>query len=93
MSEEHTSRKAPKGAEPEMRPDYDFAGAVRGKYYRRYVESTNVVVIDPDVHEKFKNSAAVNEALRTLIRAAGEGRGLTKRRTRTRTKAARAGGR
>ena len=93
MSEEHTSRKAPKVAEPEMRPDYDFAGAVRGKYYRRYVESTNVVVIDPDVHEKFKNAAAVNEALRTLIRAAGEGRGLTKRRTRTRAKAARAGGR
>jgi hypothetical protein len=76
-----------------MRSEYDFSGAVRGKYYRRYVESSNVVVIDADVHEKFKNSAAVNEALRTLIRAAGKGRGLTKRRTRARARAARAGGR
>jgi hypothetical protein len=86
-------RKAPHAAEPEMRSEYDFSGAVRGKYYKRYLESTNVVVIEPDVHEKFKNSAAVNEALRTLIRAAGKGRGLTKRRTRTRARAARAGGR
>lgn len=93
MSERHTSRKPSKAAEPEMRPEYDFSGAVRGKYYRRYLESSNVVVIAPDVHEKFKNSAAVNEALRTLIRAAGKKRGLTKRPTRSRAKAARAGGR
>ena len=85
--------KALRAAEPDMRPEYDFSGAVRGKYYKRYLESSNVVVIEPDVHEKFKNSAAVNEALRTLIRAAGKGRGLTKRPTRTRAKAARAGGR
>ncbi|MGH7487982.1 MAG: hypothetical protein ACREMY_20640 [bacterium] len=65
--------KAPRAAEPEMRPEYDFSGAVRGKYYRRYLGSSNVVVIEPDVHKKFKNSAAVNEALRTLIRASGKG--------------------
>jgi len=76
-----------------MRPEYDFSGAVRGKYYRRYLESSNVVVIEPDVHSKFKNSAAVNDALRTLMRAAGKRRGLTKRPTRTRAKTARAGGR
>lgn len=76
--------KAPHAAEPEMRSEYDFSGAVRGKYYKRYLESTNVVIIEPDVHERFKNAAAVNEALRTLIRAAGKGRGQTKRRTRTR---------
>jgi hypothetical protein len=85
--------KGPYAAEPEMRSEYDFSGAVRGKYYKRYLESTNVVVIEPDVHEKFKNSAAVNKALRTLIRTAGKGRGPTKRRTRTRARAARAGGR
>ena len=93
MSERHTSRKPPKVSEPEIRPEYDFSGAVRGKYYRRYLESSNVVVIEPDVHSKFKNSAAVNDALRTLIRAAGKRRGLIKRPTRTRAKAARAGGR
>ena len=80
-------------AKSEIRPEYDFSGGVRGKYYRRYIASTNVVVLEPDVHKRFKNAAAVNEALRTLIRAAGEGRGLTKRPTRTRAKAARAGGR
>ncbi len=80
-------------AKSEMRSEYDFSGGVRGKYYRRYIASTNVVVLEPDVHKRFKNAAAVNEALRTLIRAAGEGRGLTKRPTRTRAKAARAGGR
>jgi len=85
-------RKPLHAAEPEMRPEYDFSGALRGKYYRRYHESSNVVVLEPDVHEKLKNAKAVDEALRTLIRAAGKGRGLTKRRTRTRAKAARAGG-
>ena len=71
-----------------MRTEYDFSGAVRGKYYERYLESTNVVVLDPDVHEKFKNASEVNEALRTLIRAAGVKRGLTKRSTRTARKRA-----
>jgi len=76
-------RKSQKSAASEMRTEYDFSGAVRGKYYRRYLESTNVVVLDPDVHEKFKNAAEVNDALRTLIRAAGVKRGLTRRSTRT----------
>ena len=49
-----------------MRPEYDFSSAVRGKYYERYLESTNVVVLDPDVAKQFKNSTAVNEALRSL---------------------------
>ncbi len=93
MNERHTSRKPLKVSEPEMPSEYDFSGAVRGKYYRRYLESSNVVVIEPDVHRKFKNSAAVNDALRTLIRAAGKGRGLTKRPVRPHAKAARAGGR
>ncbi len=77
MSVRNTRVKPIKASASEMRREYDFSGAVRGKYYRRYVESSNVVVIDPDIHERFKNAAAVNEALRTLIRAAGPERGLT----------------
>jgi hypothetical protein len=77
MSVKNTKVKPIKASEPEMRPQYDFSDAVRGKYYRRYLESSNVVVIDPDIHERFKNAAAVNEALRTLIRATGSERGLT----------------
>ncbi|MEW6688064.1 MAG: hypothetical protein AB1452_03125 [Pseudomonadota bacterium] len=92
MSERHTSRKPLKASEPEMRPEYDFSAAVRGKYYRRYMDSSNVVVLPPNVHEKFKNGSAVNEALRTLIRAAGRKRGPAKS-TWTRTKAAHARGR
>ena len=30
-------------------PEYDFSGAVRGKYYERYQQGTNVVLLDPDV--------------------------------------------
>ena len=52
-----------------MRAEYDFSGGVRGKYYKRYMESSNVVVLEPDVHKRFKNSSAVNKALRSLIRA------------------------
>jgi hypothetical protein len=43
----------------EMRPEYDFSGGVRGKYYEAYKQSTNVV-----------DSASVNEALRLLTKIA-----------------------
>ena len=88
MSEKTMKRKSQKSVASDMRAEYDFSGAVRGKYYRRYLESTNVVVLEPDVHEKFRNAAEVNQALRTLIRAAGMKRGLTKRSTRTARKRA-----
>jgi len=51
----------------EMLPEYDFSGAVRGKYYKRYHVGTNVVLLDADVAEVFPNSASVNEALRLLV--------------------------
>ena len=34
------SRNRPKVPRPGMRPEYDFAGGVRGKYYKRYHEDT-----------------------------------------------------
>lgn len=90
MNEKITKHKV---TEPEMRPEYDFSGGVRGKYYKRYMESSNVVVLEPDVHKRFRNAAAVNKALRSIIREEGSRRGLTKRSTRTRAKSARAGNR
>ncbi|MBW4579175.1 MAG: hypothetical protein KME42_06345 [Tildeniella nuda ZEHNDER 1965/U140] len=54
----------------EMRPEYDFSGGIRGKYYEAYMQSSNVVVLDPDVAEIFRDSAAVNEALRLLAKIA-----------------------
>ena len=53
-----------------MRPEYDFSKAVRGKYHRAYQESTNIVVLEPDVAARFKNSRAVNKALRAVLKAA-----------------------
>ena len=55
--------------EDELRPEYDLSKlgkGVRGKYYRQYQESTNVVVIDSDLHEDFPNAKAVNDALREV---------------------------
>jgi len=53
----------------DSRPEYDFGGGVRGKYAQRFREGTNIVVLDPDVAAEFKDSAAVNQALRQLLKA------------------------
>ena len=68
MSEKHTSRKPQKVSEPEMRSGYDFSGAIRGKYFKKYLEGTNVVVLEPDVAKRFKTSASVNKVLRTYLK-------------------------
>lgn len=56
-----------KPASDEMRPEYDFRGGVRGKYYERYKAGTNVVLLEPDVAKVFRDSATVNEALRRYL--------------------------
>ena len=66
----------------EMRAEYDFdySQAVRGKYYDRLMkEGSNVVVLDPDVAQRFRSSAAVNEALRELLKVSQTTRRLTTR--------------
>lgn len=50
-----------------MRAEYDIRGGVRGKYYERYRQGTNVIVLDPDVAAVFRDSQSVNQALRLLI--------------------------
>jgi hypothetical protein len=62
-------KKSSKPTRNGMREEYDFSQGERGKYSRRYVEGTNVVVLDPDVAKKFPNSKSVNASLRKLIRA------------------------
>jgi len=56
----------------ELRPYYDFSGGVRGKYAAEYAKGTNVAVIEPELAKLFPDSEAVNEALRTLVRAAAK---------------------
>ncbi|HKH43569.1 MAG TPA: hypothetical protein VKM72_02785 [Thermoanaerobaculia bacterium] len=53
-----------------MLPEYDFSAAVRGKYYQRYQQGTNIVVLEPDVAAAFSNSEAVNDALRSWLKIA-----------------------
>jgi len=52
----------------DMREEYDFSGGVRGKYAARYAQGTNLVRLDPDVARVFPDSAAVNDALRALVK-------------------------
>jgi len=74
----------------EMRPEYnfDYSRAVRGKYYRRLIkEGANVIVLEPDVAKVFRNSADVNDALRSLLKVSEVTRRLTTRSSsRSRTK-------
>jgi hypothetical protein len=49
-----------------MSEEYDLRGGVRGKYAARYAEGTNVVVLDPDVADVFKDAKSVNMALRAI---------------------------
>ena len=55
----------------ELRPEYmraDFPGGfVRGKYAKRLKESSNIVVLRPEVALAFPNEEAVNDALLSLI--------------------------
>lgn len=51
----------------DMRAEYDLRGGVRGKYYDRYQQGTNVVLLDPDVASVFRDSVTVNEALRRYL--------------------------
>ncbi|MDM8554113.1 hypothetical protein QUF75_05225 [Desulfococcaceae bacterium HSG7] len=58
----------------ELRDEYklsDFpAPLVRGKYAERLRESSNVIMLKPEVAEVFPNEEAVNSALLSLIKLA-----------------------
>ena len=67
--------------EDDLRPEFnfDYSKAVRGKYYRRIMkEGTNVAILEPDVAKAFRTSAAVNEALRSLLQISETTRRLTR---------------
>lgn len=82
-----------KKAKPELndwlRPGYkrsDFGGLVRGKYAKRIQESTNVIVLDPQVAKVFPNDEAVNSALRGLMGSAPAAAPKSKRKSKSNTK-------
>ena len=53
-----------------MQPEYDFSSGVRGKHHDTYRGGTNVVLLEPDVAEVFRDSDSVNAALRALAQVA-----------------------
>jgi hypothetical protein len=60
-------------ASDEPRSEYrreDFGPMERGKYATRVRESSNVVVLDPEIAKAFPNSQALNGALRGLLELA-----------------------
>jgi hypothetical protein len=69
----------------ELRAEYkhsDFpAGLLRGKYAKRMLKSSNVVVLKPEVAQAFPNGDAVNAALLSLIEVARKSARLTTRST------------
>ena len=50
----------------EMRSEYDFGKAVKGKYAHNYARGSNVILLDEDVAKVFKDSNTVNSALRGI---------------------------
>ena len=60
-------------ADDDLRPEYDLLrlkGGVRGKYYRRAMAGSNLVLIEPALAKAFPDAESVNRALRVLRDAA-----------------------
>ena len=78
--------KTPAPENDDMRPEYDFdfSKGERGRYFKRLQkEGSNNIVLEPDVAKVFPNSAAVNDALRSLLTLLQSTTSLTRRSTRT----------
>jgi len=66
------SKASSRVPDDDLRPEYDFesmSGGIRGKYVERYRAGVNLALLDPEVAEAFPTDTAVNEALRTVLRA------------------------
>ena len=58
---------------------------VRGKYYKRFMDGSNVVVLRPEVMKAFPTSKAVNDALMGLLTLAEQSTGSRSKRPAART--------
>ena len=77
-------RTASKKIGDELPPEYDLSqlkGGVRGKYYKRRMAGTNLVLTEPDLAKAFPDTDSVNRALRLLVHAANSGTILRRKRT------------
>jgi hypothetical protein len=63
------TKESAKASEVPMRSEYDLSQlkrGVRGRYHRKAIAGTNLVVIEPDLADLFPDSGSVNRALRLL---------------------------
>ena len=55
----------------ELRPEYDLTtllkGGVKGKHAKQYSEGTNLVLLEPEIHNEFKTNQEGNDAPRLVI--------------------------
>ena len=51
-----------------MKKEYDFSKGERGKFYHPDAELSIPIYLEPDVAKVFRSSAAVSQALRSLLR-------------------------
>ncbi len=89
-------KKVNQNKNDELRTEYkieDFPnGFIRGKYTKRIKESSNIIVLKPEVANVFPNEEAVNSALLSLIKLANKTTNITKHSTkRMRVKKAHSG--
>lgn len=79
-------KKATRKKNDELRKHYDLktlGPGVKGKYYRRYAEGTNLVLLDPDIADAFPSAKDVNDALRVLVTVASKRVKLARRAKRS----------
>jgi hypothetical protein len=63
---------------PELKREQLGVG-VRGKYLKDFTQSSNVVVLQPEIQKAFPTSEAVNKALASMLAFAQETQKLTGR--------------
>ena len=51
-----------------MRAHYDFSTGKRGAFLKRFPTGMPLIALDEDVRREFPTAAAVNRALRSLVR-------------------------
>jgi hypothetical protein len=71
-----------KSMKDDLRSEYDLTklkGGVRGKYYQRVRQGTNLVLVEPDLAKAFPDAHSVNRALRALLNAVGATTGSSAR--------------
>ena len=62
--------------------DFDFSKSERGRYAERLKnESSNLVMVEPDLATTFPDSASVNAALRSILEIAKLSAGVAERAT------------